>query len=169
MKRVQQNLVVDVVAFAAFVLLAATGVVMAYTLPPRSGHTTTLWGLSRHEWGDVHVWIAVFLMALLAVHLAFHWKWIGAAVRGRSSEGNQTRWRVASGLVGLTFLIALVAALLLTPPERADPIHAFEQDVQEPGLQHEPSTSSAHEGERTRARQQRHSATPRPPSGSRTP
>ena len=38
MKRVKLNFIVDFVAFAGFVVLTTTGVLMRYTLPPGSGH-----------------------------------------------------------------------------------------------------------------------------------
>ena len=50
MKRTTQNFVIDTVAFAGFVFLTATGVLVRYVLPPGSGHHTTVWGLDRHEW-----------------------------------------------------------------------------------------------------------------------
>jgi hypothetical protein len=45
MKRVNLNFIVDVVAFAGFVLLTTTGVLMRYILPPGSGHYSTIWGM----------------------------------------------------------------------------------------------------------------------------
>src|SRR4051794_18528135 len=61
MNRTTLNFVVDTAAFVGFVLLTTTGVLMHYLLPPGSGHRTTIWGLDRHDWGQVHFWIsAVF-------------------------------------------------------------------------------------------------------------
>ena len=42
MKRVNLNFIVDVVAFAGFVLLTTTGVLKRYILPPGSGHYSTI-------------------------------------------------------------------------------------------------------------------------------
>jgi len=59
MKIVKLNFIVDVVAFAGFVVLTTTGVLMRYILPPGSGHYSTIWGMDRHEWGGIHFWASV--------------------------------------------------------------------------------------------------------------
>lgn len=119
MKRPAQNFVIDAISFAAFVFLAATGVIMMYILPPGSGHATTLWGMDRHQWGDVHFWIAIGFIGLLAVHLILHWKWIVCMVKGKQKQGQpEARTRVALGLVGVFALLALAAAPILTPTEQ---------------------------------------------------
>jgi hypothetical protein len=122
-----QNLIVDAAAFVALALMLATGFVLRYMLPPGSGGAVgmhgagareylTLWGLTRHEWGDVHYWASLALMALLALHLVLHWSWIASMVRGRAREGSGRR--VALGVLGLLGVIALVAAPLLSPVEQ---------------------------------------------------
>ena len=120
MRRPTLNFVVDAVAFAAFALLTATGVLMRYTLPPGSGHSTTVWHLDRHDWGAIHFAIAAFFLAALAAHLVLHWRWIANAIRGRPREGSA--WRMALGAIGLLALLALAAAPLLAPVEQREPL-----------------------------------------------
>jgi len=108
MRRANINFLVDAVAFVAFVLLAATGVLLRYVLPPGSGHFSTLWGMDRHEWGQVHFWIAVALMASLGLHLFLHWRWIVTMVTGRSRRGSG--YRVVLAVVGVLALVCLAAA-----------------------------------------------------------
>jgi hypothetical protein len=36
----------------------------------------TFWELSKHTWIDIHDWVAVALVVLVAVHVILHWKWI---------------------------------------------------------------------------------------------
>lgn len=67
MRRPTLNLVVDSVAFAGFVFLTTTGVLMRYVLPPGSGHRTLVWGLGRHDWGAIHFWIATVFLGVLAL------------------------------------------------------------------------------------------------------
>ena len=118
MTRKTLNAVVDALAFAGFVLLAASGVLMRWSLPPGSGHRTTIWGLDRHDWGAVHFWIAVALLAALVVHLLLHWKWI-AAVASRGGVHEPSGLRVALGVVGLAGLIGFAVAPFVSPVERA--------------------------------------------------
>jgi hypothetical protein len=117
MKRHNVNFTIDCVGFAGFVLLTATGVLMRYVLPPGSGRSTTIWTLDRHEWGDIHFWIAVSFFAVLAVHLILHWRWIVTLMSGRPREGSGAR--VALGTVALTALLALAVSPFLSPVERA--------------------------------------------------
>jgi hypothetical protein len=116
MKRPNLNFIVDFLGFAGFVLLTATGVLMRYVLPPGSGHSTTIWALDRHEWGSIHFWIAIGFLAVLALHLFLHWRWIVTLMSGRPREGSGAR--VALGTVGLAALLALSAAPFLSPVER---------------------------------------------------
>ncbi len=114
-RRTKTNLVVDVTAFAAFVLLTATGLVERYMLPPGTGRFQSLWGMNRHQWGEIHFWIAMVLMAVLTTHVVLHWNWIVCMIRGRETEASA--WRFAFGLVGLAGLIGLSTAPFLTTVE----------------------------------------------------
>jgi hypothetical protein len=99
MKKAWINFAVDGAMFVGMVLIALMGLVMEYVLPPGSGgcdHSglgrggQALFGLTRHEWGDVHFKIAVVLIALLAVHIVLHWTWIKCrfqALRPGSKDG----------------------------------------------------------------------------------
>jgi len=116
MKRVSLNFFVDLIAFAGFVVLTTTGVLMRYILPPGSGHYSTIWGLDRHEWGGIHFWISVVFFSILAFHLILHWRWIASVVTGRPREGSG--FRAGLGIVGLATVLALAGAPLLAPVER---------------------------------------------------
>ena len=115
MKRITANFFVDAVAFTAFVLLTATGLVERYLLPPGTGHFRALWGMNRHHWGQIHFWIAVTLMAVLGLHVLLHWKWIAAVVCGRRPE--TSGWRALLGIVGLVGLLGLCVAPFLSVTE----------------------------------------------------
>ena len=113
MKIVKLNFIVDVVAFAGFVVLTTTGVLMRYILPPGSGHYSTIWGMDRHEWGGIHFWMSVLFFSILAFHLILHWRWIVSVVTGRPREGSGLR--AGLGIVGLVTVVALASAPLLAP------------------------------------------------------
>ncbi|HMO84491.1 MAG TPA: DUF4405 domain-containing protein [Lacipirellulaceae bacterium] len=132
MNRTALNAAVDALAYAGFVALAATGLMLRYQMPPGSGGlhgmgagsgagagsrpVTIVWGLSRHEWGGVHYWIAIGLMAVLAVHLLLHWKWIVCVLRGKP-HAQTSGGRFALGVAGLVLVTLLAAAPLLTPAQ----------------------------------------------------
>ena len=82
------------VGFANLLLLAATGAIMKWILPPGSGgghgygfrggrgpssgvgQVGQLLGLGRHDWGDIHFILAVSFVSLILVHIILHWTWI---------------------------------------------------------------------------------------------
>jgi Domain of unknown function (DUF4405) len=127
MTRTKLNFVVDAVAFGAFLFLASTGVLLRYQLPPGSGGLSgrgtgrgeaqqtalTLWSWTRHDWGAIHFWIACALLAVLAVHLFLHWKWVVCVVRGKATD--RSGWRLGLGAIGLVALVLLAAAPWLSP------------------------------------------------------
>lgn len=116
MNRTRLNFIIDVVAFAGFVVMTTTGVLMRYVLPPGSGHHTTVWGLDRHEWGGLHFWIAVIFFSILTLHLLLHWRWIVSVVTGRPRQGSALR--AGLGIVGFTAVTLLSMAPLVAPVER---------------------------------------------------
>jgi hypothetical protein len=117
MKRTTMNVWVDAAGFVGFAVLASTGILVRYVLPPGSGRRSHVWGLDRHEWGAIHFWIAVAFLAVLALHLALHWRWITAVVAGKRSDASGARFGL--GLIGLLAVVALAFAPLVSPVERA--------------------------------------------------
>lgn len=117
MRRPTSNLVIDAAAFAAFVLLTSTGTLMRYVLPPGSGQRTKIFGLDRHAFGEIHFWIAIVFLGILAMHLLVHRRWIATVLTGRPREGSG--WRIALGLVGLLAVLAAALAPFLAEVETA--------------------------------------------------
>ncbi len=129
MRRPTLNYLIDALAFTSFVLLVSTGILMHYILPPGQGHGSSIWGLGRHGWGDVHFWIAVAFLATLLVHFLLHWKWIVAMTRGRKRASYSEKLRIGAGAGAFAALLLLAAAPLLSPIERdaaGDETHAGE-------------------------------------------
>lgn len=103
MKRSAVILFIDIVSFIGFVFLTSTGVLLHYVLPAGSGRWSDIWGLNRHEWGDIHYFIAVLFFSVLALHLLLHWRVILNMIKGHTSN---TSW-LRAGL-GITGLIAIL-------------------------------------------------------------
>jgi hypothetical protein len=140
MKRATINFIIDTVGFVGFVFLTTTGVLVRYVLPPGSGRRAVLWGMNRHEWGDLHFWIAIAFFCVLGLHLFLHWRWIVHMVRGKPQEGSGLRF--ALGLVG----ILAVLAIAITP---------FGGSVEQSGIsgvQSDKSSTLTHGTERVRGR-----------------
>lgn len=105
---------IDVAAFIAFLFLTSSGILLAYQLPSGSGRWVEVWGLSRHQWGSLHLWLALGFFLLLALHLFQHWRYILNLLRGRLREGFALRPLLA--VTGVVATILLAMAPLLTAP-----------------------------------------------------
>jgi Domain of unknown function (DUF4405) len=130
MKRGKYIFLNDLISFMAFILVVSTGFLLRYILPPGSGRIigegsglktanrsiTLLWGLTRQEWGAIHFWISVILMAILAMHLVFHWRWIIAMFRRQPREGSGIR--AGLGLFGLIALAAIAISPFFSATEK---------------------------------------------------
>lgn len=64
--------------YLIFCGLAGTGLLMKYRLPPgsRGGHGLSALGMTRHEWGDIHLWLAWAVLAITLLHMALNWRWL---------------------------------------------------------------------------------------------
>ncbi|MBP7634207.1 DUF4405 domain-containing protein [Candidatus Ozemobacteraceae bacterium] len=92
--------VIDLAGFVLLLLVALTGGIIKWHLPPGSGHgghghgaghghdfspgdaagPKLLWGMDRHDWGDVHFWLSVAFLVVMAVHLYQHRYWLRACL-----------------------------------------------------------------------------------------
>ena len=113
MSRPVVNYLVDWVAFLLFSCLVSTGMLLHYSLPPGSGGRL-VFGLSRHEWGDVHFWISVVFLSAVAVHLCLHSAWIKALTLGPSG-GALRGWRGGVAVVVGVICLAVMLMFLVAP------------------------------------------------------
>ena len=84
MKKSKLNLVIDILLLILMTAIAGIGLIMKYRL--LSGHEkwekyganldTTLLGLDRHEWGEIHLILGFILIGLLVLHIWLHWNMI---------------------------------------------------------------------------------------------
>jgi hypothetical protein len=78
------NLVIDTVMFLLLMAIAGLGLLMKYLLIPRSERTGIFdndvelyfFGLDRHDWGSIHLWLSFIFLFLILIHLILHWKMI---------------------------------------------------------------------------------------------
>lgn len=134
MRRAILNLMIDSVAAALLTALVGTAYLLWFVLPPGTQRTHALWGLLRHQWGTAHFWIGVVLLAVLAVHVALHWRWL---VTGLSKRFGAEAWAqrsprragfavLAAAALPLTTL-AVAAHLSVRPMD--SPLHPLADDA----------------------------------------
>jgi mono/diheme cytochrome c family protein len=86
MNRSLLNLTVDLLAAACLLAMVATGYILRFPLPPGTNRTHELWDLSRHQWGSIHGWAGVGLLAVLCLHVVLHWEWLFAMIHRRLTK-----------------------------------------------------------------------------------
>lgn len=109
MKRTALNLLIDALAALCFLGMGATGFILRFPLPPGTNKSLALWGMSRHEWGGVHYWISLGLLAILLIHVALHWQWIVTVIarqlhRAVNSQSRHVRSGVITGAIAVVAL-----------------------------------------------------------------
>jgi hypothetical protein len=126
MKRTTVNLAIDLLAAALFLGMIATGYMLFFTLPPGTNKSLSLWGLSRHQWGQVHFCISLGLLAVLFLHLALHWQWLVVTIAKRLGltrfqKGRHVRSGVITLLAVITALGLFAWVTEVSVREREDP------------------------------------------------
>ena len=102
----------DFLSFVALTLMLSTGVFLKITLPPRSGGDE-VWGISRHEWGNIHFYLAVIFLLFMSAHLLAHAKFIKSVITGKAPA--EKNYRIAAGIIGLLGLFALAFSPVISP------------------------------------------------------
>lgn len=116
MEKSKLNLLIDALMFLAMAAIGGIGFLMKWVLPPgpdrlaRYGRSVEMsWlGMDRHQFGTIHLYIAIVLLGLLVLHIVLHWRQILAIYR-RLVSNNESRWAIAT-------LFSIVCAALLAFP-----------------------------------------------------
>lgn len=103
------NFWTDVLIFVTFVGLLSTGLLM-YLFPRGWGSSVSVLGLSRHDWGDIHLIIAVVLLTLTVLHLVLHWDWEKASTKKLIKMGPKTLLLIAA----IFIILAIAFPIFLT-------------------------------------------------------
>ncbi len=99
MKRPSLNFVVDLLGFINLLCLAFTGYVMMYIMPHGSGggqgrqfrggtggdhqQIKEFFSQTRHQWSDIHFYVAISFLILMLIHIILHWKWIKCYLKSK--------------------------------------------------------------------------------------
>ena len=134
MNRTIVNIIIDLAAIVLFLGMIATGYLLRFPLPPGTNKTHSLWGFTRHQWGDIHFWISLGLLVVMVIHLVLHWNWIVTVIgkhcfRTKTSRPSLLRSGVLTiCMVIMTFILFAWAAQnsvrkMVRPMRGAHPPH----------------------------------------------
>ncbi len=92
--RFQWRAFVSVTSMLSFLGMSVTGVVLFVTPPGRIAHWTswTLSGLTKDQWGALHIWFSLVFLVTAAFHLYLNWKPLIAYFRNRARRTFALRW-----------------------------------------------------------------------------
>ncbi|MDD3579657.1 MAG: DUF4405 domain-containing protein [Desulfobacca sp.] len=115
------NFVIDALMFVIMCAIAGIGFLIKYVLIPGEqrwevyGRNVDLFwlGLDRHEWGSIHLYLALTLLTLLVIHIILHWQMILSLFRSLIGKGS-TRAVITLAFVVIC-LIFISFSLLVTP------------------------------------------------------
>lgn len=114
MKRSNLHLAVDITLFLCVLGLLWTGLLMSFILPSGS-RGATVWSWTRHEWGDLHFYLALGMIAVALLHVLLNWGWVcNAAVRllrPRAAAPSHKARNVAGAMLVLV-IVGFIVGLL---------------------------------------------------------
>ncbi|QGY47646.1 DUF4405 domain-containing protein [Maribellus comscasis] len=115
------NLVIDGVMLILLALIIGGGLMIKYVLLPGfkrnvlygSDAELYFWGLDRHQWGSIHLYLGFVFLFLLFLHVILHWKMI-VGIFSQMIKGQISR-KIISVCIGGVALFFALAPLLLRP------------------------------------------------------
>jgi hypothetical protein len=113
------NFIIDAVMFILMGILAGLGLLIKYVLLSGTERwlkyernvELTFWGLDRHQWGAIHLWIAIALVSLLVLHIILHWSMIVCLYK--KLMGNKTSRIVCGSIFSVLTLFFVVFPFLI--------------------------------------------------------
>ena len=143
-KRSNLNISIDVLMFLVMMPVVGIGFLIKYVLlngVERNlvyGNDVDLlfWGMDRHQWGSIHLYLGLVLIVLLVLHIIFHWKMMIAMFKGMVKA---PVWRVITAVALVLSVVFLAIAPLFVQPEvRASVTHHGHSPQQQHLERHEP-------------------------------
>lgn len=105
MKKAHWNAIIDALLVVVMLIVLVIGILLGFFIDWGGGPEAQkyLWELHRHDWGDLHLYFSLTLVALVILHFILHLSWI----RCMSKQCLRLHW-----LVTLLVLIILAAGIL---------------------------------------------------------
>lgn len=115
------NFVIDALMFLCIMAITGIGFLIKFVLIPgqerwvKYGRNVelSLFGMDRHEWGEIHLVLGFVLIGLLVLHIILHWKMILCLYR--KLIGSQRARRIIAAVFIIVSLIGLIFPFIVRP------------------------------------------------------
>jgi hypothetical protein len=115
------NLLIDGIMLIMLASMTGLGFLIKYVLVPGFERNAAygsdvelyFWGLDRHQWGSVHLYISLAFLFLIVLHIILHWKMIVCIFR-KMIRRKMPRTAVAVSL-GVMSVFFVIAPFLVSP------------------------------------------------------
>ncbi len=132
MSKSKLNFIIDAIMFVLMGLVAGLGLLIKYVLLPGSERwlkygrnvDISFWGLDRHDWGKVHLIVALILILFLILHIIFHWELIKCLYKRIFAEKSV---RILFGIFFLIITLILIWFPFFIHVEVQDQASGFEK------------------------------------------
>jgi len=96
---------IDTLLFIDMSSIAAIGFLLGFVIPSGKVPQSQKYflGLHRHEWGDIHLYLSLFLLLLLVFHIWVNWTWVVQSTK--RYFGN--RWKNVLWAISCAWIIVL--------------------------------------------------------------
>ncbi len=97
MSKTHLNFALDALIAVAFIFSALSGVVFlfagsgGYQGGANAAFQTTVLGVSRWVWSDLHTWASLIMIAGVLLHVVLHWKWVTCVVKRMVRDWKKSR------------------------------------------------------------------------------
>jgi hypothetical protein len=107
---------VSMLTLAGFLIMGTTGIILFITPAGRIAYWTnwTFAGLTKTQWGNIHIVSSLVFVAAGIVHTWLNWKPLKGYLSGRAHKGFRLSWEMA--IAGLLALFLVFGAALEIPP-----------------------------------------------------
>ncbi|RJP64712.1 MAG: DUF4405 domain-containing protein [Candidatus Abyssobacteria bacterium SURF_17] len=130
MDRNALNFIIDMIMFILIAALITIGLLLGLVIPtgevpPQQKY---LLQLHRHDWGDIHLYLALIFLVVLVIHIYLHWAWIKATTR-KYFRSYSVLWALAITPIVLLLFIWLVYPRRQRPTEHEQSLNLKTDEV----------------------------------------
>ena len=114
MKKNDWKYLIDSLLFVDICSIGVIGLLLAFVIPTGQGPDASKYfmGLHRHEWGDIHLYLSLFMLALLILHVWLNWTWVVHSTKSYVGEyWQKALWSLAGAWVVVLLLAWIIVKL----------------------------------------------------------